>query len=861
MSELKYNRTRKASSVASDKGGSTPSSTFAVDLQEDNRLNNYTDVQYQEIRLYIEGVQVPFESISVSSSYMQKPTANISIPPSAGISEIARNYFPKVHIFFRDVQHERYLLSKGIEYDDEDVFKVLFSGVIHRAHYSKTNGASGASARINFQCMHKDYIMDEVIVKYGGRGIEGFSGVPDLSESVAQVNLLDSRQGILKALEGLKPSPGQEKVDIDTFISRYKKGELLEKDIDKVDPNVLGALVSGKFDDLKGVPALLLIMWQIIKMDSYRFTREYTDAMRRLYIPLVDSGLDYFARMKGHRVIEEKIQTDKFKLDDSLLREDETDSTEDVDSPSEIVIPPVFRTFLGKALSTDLAVKLVQTMQIGNKESFSIDQFFAQLLQGIRYDINYLASPVQSVSIQEKSIDKIVKPLLPFYYSPTCNVLLPNMYDTLSITDAYYETPTRVKTINQAPIVAAAESPGNIEYRAPHSVRKAVARANRGAANSRAQPRLDHSLIHRGEVVSDHELGQGIRPKMLQTESWINNLNQSYEDQEADKPEVEKSGVTSADLASLDKLIAGWDNKYPTDGPGLNPWETKERNGLNSYQRNIINTLEYDYSLSVVETRVGQVNGVFNPYVVVGYPCDVLDPSPDRPSYHGFVISVSHTINSAGSMNTSISFTSAISYDEMQSYDMPPVFPWLRVQLGLDAKSNILDQTEATKAIASDYYKDVLGVGFADPTYLYDFSTGTTKKAILNNHYGDFAERAKGNSAFEQSSEGDLYDTVEGNLTLVRREIESMADLKRGKTNVNFIHLSGNRDDDPSIARAVDKSALKEEDRKSTEVFLAKSTDVGKSTFLEYPAYTDKLATITTDSGAIQGDFESGNLS
>lgn len=832
-------RTRKPTSVKSSEGGDSPLSTFSVELQEEKKLGYFDDVQIQEVRLYIEGVQVPFDNVNISQPYLAKPTATLTIPPAAGLSEIARNYFPKVHIFYRDVEHERYLLQRQIPYEDEDIFKVLFSGVIHRSSYNKYNGAQGAQASIQFQCIHKDYITDEILIKYGGRGTEVFRQGSNLEQEVAgQSSYVSSQMAALKALQGIK-APGspeaKDKIDIDTFIRGYIDGEYTEEDINVVDPNILSGdlFEEGKFDHVQGIPAIMIVLWQIIKMDAYRFNKNFTEAMRRMYIPLLDEGLRYFSRMKGHSVIEEEIQIDKASIKDALSHKDGTAGATDSNYPEDIMIPPSFRTFLGKAVATDMAIKVVQNIVIGSQETLTLENIFLQIINTLRYDRIYLSSPVQSVAEGSESTDKVVKPLLPFYYSPVCNVFLPNMYESIQVTDGYYDTPTRVKSVNQGPIIGSAESFGNLEYRAPHDVRRAASlAAARGDSRTSPKPDLSASLVHKGEILATHELGQGIRAKQLPTPTWINHLNMSHQDQETKDPSLSTGTMSNADEIGLQDLIDGWKRKYPNDPQSLNPWEMRDINGLMGYQRNIINSLEYDYSLSIVETRAGRLQGVFNPYVVPGYPCDIVDPSPDRPSFHAFVVDVTHSISNSGNIGTSVSFSSVLTYEEMQSYDMPPVFPWLRVQLGLDQKSNLLNQSEETKAIASDYYKDVLGVGFADPTYLYDFDVGSAKKAILNTHYGDFAVREKGSKEGVEASDGAIYDTVEGNLTMVRREIESMSDLVTLEDRT-FIHL-GDRDGDPSTAISVSNSNLTDEEREDVEVFLSKATDVGRSTFLDY---------------------------
>src|ERR1700739_679620 len=106
-------------------------------------VNINTDVVYQEIKLYIEGVQVPFQSISVSQAIGTYPSATISVPPQSGLMHISRYYQPKVHIFYTD-------LNTGGD-------RLLFWGHINTVNYRRSR--SPASTYIEFSCVHKNSLM------------------------------------------------------------------------------------------------------------------------------------------------------------------------------------------------------------------------------------------------------------------------------------------------------------------------------------------------------------------------------------------------------------------------------------------------------------------------------------------------------------------------------------------------------------------------------------------------------------------------------------------------------------------------------------------------------------------------------
>ena len=100
-----------------------------------------TGIVYQEFKLFIEGVEVPFISISIGQSYNGLPTANIQIPYFAGLQEIAKNYSPKVHVFYKDYVFEKYLINKGIDkYDESEVLRTVFEGLILTSTYGRAKG-------------------------------------------------------------------------------------------------------------------------------------------------------------------------------------------------------------------------------------------------------------------------------------------------------------------------------------------------------------------------------------------------------------------------------------------------------------------------------------------------------------------------------------------------------------------------------------------------------------------------------------------------------------------------------------------------------------------------------------------------
>lgn len=918
---------------------------------KDVQVYGRTDVVYQEVQLYIEGVQIPFEAVSISSSYNELPEASITIPHFSGLQEICKGYFPKVHIFYKDLTFERFLLNRGVTPNPKDLQRVLFSGVLVGCQYGKNRSIQSDTAFISFRCMHKYYVLKEVILKFGGRGIESFlEGEQGATAKAVEMN---STHAMVLAISGVKKPE-----DSDTPVTRDKKGE--------GEVNHLQEDLKAYYDRLKGIPGIGLALWNIFKRDSYRF-EDYAKAMTEMYIPIVDSNLRFFKRMRGHGAIESSVESDRMNVDSSELVKKYSDYRTN-DKEVKILVPPAYKNFLGDAVAIDMAVLLAGKGIGYSGEMADFITILKTFLRSIRYDMEVLASPIQSINRDMESVDVLVKPLLPFYFAPVCNVLLPHMFSTVSLNDFSYATPTRAITQSSAYANGSGPKVRDLEYRSPHEVRVSTTYNNPNGTKN-----LAASRIQGGEYPAPHEFGRGIKVKPLQIESWVNYLfsskdasssggesntgwsqddtnlysgkvnttygkktasyeesnrqifpdispledvknekrvwkywdktkaipyyygnvdikgfnmvagtagtapepfntnienfrrsmgvplfwnvvyfpsNNSYlafpphydyvgnswwrrrsmdaemarvrgkyndkepgqiekywnastgrptppkqqEKKEEAKAAAAETKGSAAQIQSqedavgvpsnLKNLVEYWNKRYP-GFEEMNPFESGTTTGIYPYEVSLFNLVDYDYSISLVENRVGQVSGPFNPFIVPGYPMDIIEASPERPSIHAFCTSVTHSITSS-SISTDISFVSALTYDELRAYELPSILPWFVDKLGMLSKMSLIDQTPQAKEQANKYYIETLGCGFADPSILEDADTGGANSVLIASN-GDFKEN--GSNIFMNSSSKmtvsqmmakmvDPNYSWEGNMCLVRREIETMSDIE-----------------------------------------------------------------------------------
>jgi hypothetical protein len=110
----------------------------------------------------------------------------------------------------------------------------------------------------------------------------------------------------------------------------------------------------------------------------------------------------------------------------------------------------------------------------------------------------------------------------------------------------------------------------------------------------------------------------------------------------------------------------------------LNPYSQKSR--VMAYERMLFAAADFDFTKEVVQSKTGTVEGIFNPYIVPGYPMDIIDRSPNNPSFHALCASVTHSIT-ARTATTTISFVAAVTYAELSNYFLPPAHPWLQTAL------------------------------------------------------------------------------------------------------------------------------------------------------------------------------------
>lgn len=754
----------------------------------------FQDNIYQSFKLYIEGVQVPFINIAINQSLGGFPSASISIPPMSGLMDIARFYQPKVHVFFTERSYTPGrvanpndtvggLAIKGDNYTTTD--KVIFTGYITTSHYGKTKEGNDGSASITFDCIHRYNLLTEVQLDYCGFIRQGdLTGSPSQGFSTS----MNSNSAMMEALNGWNTvnTPAQD------YSTTNPTG--VNQAMDR-----LPSYLTDFQYRLKGMVGVFINFWNQLKNASYNKSLAAAQkSFTGVYEPLIENGLNFFKRLTGHMVIEQAIDNSRQsgcgpKGDKNLL------------------VPPCHKLFFASGVQASLTYNTLGQYLQSSNEITDIYTVFSMYYQTLDYDIVTLACPAEVVmqpnditlnqtvvgTNNTYAVDTIVKPSLPFYFTPMCNILLPSMYTQVNVTYDEASLPTRLDIKNTE---TATEGSFGLHYRTPPSIRQAIA--------SKLNTNLVGTLQGSYGAIGPYELGRGIKAEVLAMPSWFSIFSAA----QANSGLVHQSLVPqSSDYTNaVAALKQGWDLRYPNQEK-LNPWSSDS--GLQPYQQLLISTADYFYVKRFSGTKMGSVDCLFNPYIIPGYAMDIMEANPNLPSFHAMCTAVSHNI-SASSVSTSVQFAGAMTYTELVNYYIPFVNPYLQVQLGLAASPTLVGSDPAAITTANQFYRPTLGVNAVTPEMLYDFSTGATKSVKMN-----------GGAVVQDDRLWEEHSFEEDMMTICSRPIESKDDFA-ARHQISFIDLN------PSNYMA---TGLKYMDPKLTDNSAARF-EIGESQFLDYPA-------------------------
>jgi hypothetical protein len=350
-------------------------------------------------------------------------------------------------------------------------------------------------------------------------------------------------------------------------------------------------------------------------------------------------------------------------------------------------------------------------------------------------------------------------------------------------------------------------------------------------------------------IPGKYEQGRGVVHHKVAMPQWLAMLTQGNNYKTIDNATQESWPAKGTDdYNSLLNLYAAWVDRYGYDILENDGNISKQRNanldvlnpysitaGIQPHERLLFAAADYEYTKQVAASRTGMIDAIFNPYIVPGYPMDVLADSPNDPTFHGLCASVTHSISSR-SIGTSIGMVAASTYSELSNYYIPPLHPWLQTALGLinvdwNSSSTSGSQSATTgsgapvafnssstsstpptsdqqeygdvsnassvqatlinnpkgKAAADQFYQSVFGIGAVAPDDIYNFTNG--QSIPIARASGVWSVGSNSPKSTANGGDSNDFNTAVGNLRLVSRPIEGRQAIEN-KFGVKFIDMT-----------------------------------------------------------------------
>ena len=325
-------------------------------------------------------------------------------------------------------------------------------------------------------------------------------------------------------------------------------------------------------------------------------------------------------------------------------------------------------------------------------------------------------------------------------------------------------------------------------------------------------------------AITLYEQGRGIKQETMHLPRWLSHFSQSTLGGSQPVKDTPPDQTTeAAKYEALRKLSNGWAKRYPGDqSKTLNPYDVTSTD-ISAHHRMLFSAADYYYTQVFARSKSGTVTCPFNPFIVPGYPMDILESSPVYPSFHAMCASVTHTF-SAESCSTNVQFVAAMTYSELANYYIPFVSPMVQVALDLAENPTLLNADDVTKKTAAEFYAYTLGTPPATPDEIMDFSTMRVKPKVWAKGSNSWMDGSSGSIPGPNGGEMNPMLTYMGNLSLCYREIESKADVEK-RFSVQFI------DRDPAN---YGPTAVRYKDKQLDD---SQKFEIGRSQFLTYDTY------------------------
>lgn len=602
--------------------------------------------------VYFNGVEVPVQSIQVHMGVGEIPRASVNMAPDKELQRLGAEDRVQVAAFYLD---DTYTEMAGVDPD----FRLLFEGDIVGWQYTNSNhGRVLQFTAINFlKVLDELYVafvqgLDSLVtgtletLKNPAQWLSAHFG-PTFPASLLYVGLDTEAKKLIRrpydlvenALRVCTGSLEQNKlgsVVATNFFARYmrKTGFL-----DRFVPSPLLEIDHMRLDEETDPEGVFPILRYVREQDTLELFKTHMNQMANESVWTIIN--DLFSRMYYEILAFTTAPIAQVNLTGPGVRGD-------------ILGPP---DFTDAAKAADRVAAVTQAT-----------------LSGDLGDLVEAASGAVTPSKPNRILNYVTKPQWFFGVPPACNVIFPSMYEQFTFTENYDAQPTRVYMNNNWVVNQFQKRDGLSAFAIPHA-----------GYPRQVQRELDKRFSIRGQgnetvsgknfIVWPEEYFKGPRVREEDLPDWFMML---FHNANRKTNYVVKNPPIEIDVllqkldwpVSIDDgaLVEGAtdpiqqsffflpEDREPTEEEKLDAKRQKLSWLQQVYAR-------YEYYRQRASYRNGAVSGMFNPYLVPGFPTVVFDKLTTGNHVFGYAVSVTHDL-SAESMRTSMSFSFAQTLDD-----------------------------------------------------------------------------------------------------------------------------------------------------------------------------------------------------
>jgi hypothetical protein len=642
------------------------------------------NAQLLNLRLFLEGIEVPVISASVVNSIGSPATANIEIVGDPKVLQFAPRTM--VHLFVYDPLSK----SKTKPKSADGKYTLLFAGDLMSVTYSKTGSSRNAIMSCQDDSSYYDlaytYFVSNQNLQRGtiqtltlerayfvgaSTGMYGATGAADLLGTILEEVFRDPKPrtfgfagvdgllgAILRLIERFTGVADLSRGGVNQFFSFHsRRKRLLNQIYVTPDDNLAHHLLSSSFivefikrksGSLGELITLRQLAKYILDFIYYRFIPNSCP----YYEPVGKETTGYVSNVAANAVLA-RITT-------------RIENIPEGSEPSYVRIAiPVDNTEISQiSIETDKDIKELKAISadLDPATQAMVEALLISLNQGNLQDAKVHATTLSNnkvrIPVVESKLDRMyttnIMPDLYFGVAPTCNVLYPDMYQSLNYSRSLSSECTRLHlTTNIERGIFGGTGADQLIYYAP-SIDKFTEIQSVSAGSIDASSSSQQAYEHARDIISgklfDHELYTGIIPSF----STVDRL--AYTAALASARNIETN-------SSVNDEVREKVQELKTSMNDQSDFSDEERDDF------FIRIANGQFIRKKLAGRRASVMGVLNTYAVVGLPMVVIDglpvtgrgdkfdspksPSQDNEHYVGLLTSITHSVSQQGAGTTS----------------------------------------------------------------------------------------------------------------------------------------------------------------------------------------------------------------